>query len=148
MITAVVNDKLLRSTFAMIVIYRKTPYTIDGNGCSIHLSFSVVNEWHTAVYDRACLTWENSNSTSNSSSEILPSFGLIWNWQKLRNRRRYIGHSGIMPGATHSVLVNEQGNVGMIFLTNADIIPDNDSSMRIRATLENIQMALFDCFET
>jgi CubicO group peptidase (beta-lactamase class C family) len=92
--------------------------------------------------------YENSNSTSNSSSEILPSFGLIWNWQKLRNRRRYIGHSGIMPGATHSVLVNEQGNVGMIFLTNADIIPDNDSSMRIRATLENIQMALFDCFET
>jgi hypothetical protein len=57
MITTVVNDELLRLTFAMIVIYRKTSYMIDGNGCSIHLSFSVVNEWYTTVYDRACLTW-------------------------------------------------------------------------------------------
>jgi len=92
--------------------------------------------------------YENPNSTSNSSSPTLPSFGLIWNWRKLRNRQRYIGHGGTMPGATHSLLVNEQGTVGMIFLTNADVYPDNDSSWRIHATLENIQMSLFACFET
>ncbi len=84
----------------------------------------------------------------NNSSPTLPSFGLIWNWQKLRNRLRYIGHDGTMPGATHSMLINEQGTVGIIVLTNANVYPDNDSSMRIRGTLENIQMSLFYCFET
>jgi hypothetical protein len=92
--------------------------------------------------------YENSNSTTNSSNPILPSFGLIWHWRKLRNRQQYIGHGGTMPGATHSMLVNGQGTVGMIFLTNADVYPDNDLSMTIRATLENIQMSLFACFET
>jgi hypothetical protein len=73
MITAVVNDELLRLTFAMIVVYRKTSYIIDGNGCSIHLSFSVVNEWLTAVYDRACLTWALNPSTQQQQPFNLPT---------------------------------------------------------------------------
>ncbi len=92
--------------------------------------------------------YENPDSNTNTPSPTLPNFGLIWYWRKLRNRQQYIGHGGTLFGATHSMLVNEQGTVGMIFLTNADVNPDNDSSMRIRATLENIPMSLFACFET
>ncbi|CAF4175181.1 unnamed protein product [Adineta steineri] len=82
----------------------------------------------------------------NSNPPIL-SFGLIWNWQKLRNRQRYIGHGGSMPGATHSMLINEQGTIGIIVLTNADVSPDNDISIRTRGKIEDIQMSLFSCFE-
>jgi hypothetical protein len=92
--------------------------------------------------------YNTSNSTTNNSSITYPDVGLIWIWQKLRNNRQYIGHGGTMPGATHSMLVNEQGTIGMIFLTNADVYPENDLSIRIRTTIENIQMSLFDCFET
>jgi hypothetical protein len=45
------------------------------------------------------------------------------------------------------MLVNEQGTIGSIVLTNADIYPDNDVSMKIRGTLNDIQMSLFSCFE-
>lgn len=79
-------------------------------------------------------------------NSTLPSFGLSWNWQKLRNRQQYIGHGGTMPGATHSMLINEQGTIGIIVLTNADVYPDNDLSVKIRATIENIHMSLFSCF--
>ncbi|CAF1213250.1 unnamed protein product [Adineta steineri] len=82
----------------------------------------------------------------NSNPPIL-SFGLIWNWQKLRNRQRYIGHGGSMPGATHSMLINEQGTIGIIVLTNADVSLDNDVSIRTRGKIEDIQMSLFSCFE-
>jgi CubicO group peptidase (beta-lactamase class C family) len=92
--------------------------------------------------------YENPNSNTSTPSPTLLSYGLIWNWRKLRNRQRYIGHGGSILGATHSMLVNEQRTVGIILLTNADTYPDNDSSMRIRATLEDIQMSLFACFET
>ncbi|CAF1166839.1 unnamed protein product [Adineta steineri] len=82
----------------------------------------------------------------NSNPPIL-TFGLIWNWQKLRNRQRYIGHGGSMPGATHSMLINEQGTIGIIVLTNADVSPHNDISIRTRGKIEDIQMSLFSCFE-
>ena len=75
------------------------------------------------------------------------SFGLIWNWRKLRNRQQYIGHDGVMPGATHAMLINEQGTIGIILLTNGDAYPLNDVSVRVGATLENIHMSLFHCFE-
>jgi hypothetical protein len=84
---------------------------------------------------------------SNTPSPNLPNFGLIWHWRKLRNRQQYIGHGGAIFGATHSMLINEQGTVGTIILTNTDVYPDNDSSIKIRATLDDIQMSLFACFE-
>lgn len=87
--------------------------------------------------------------TINNSAEIPPiQVGLSWYWQTLSDGRRYIGHTGLLPGALHWMWVNEKNNLGMIILTNGDANVPNDRSKETRQLLENITFALFQCFET
>ena len=90
---------------------------------------------------------DTANTTNNESSFPPLLYGIIWNWQTLENGRRYLGHGGTMPGATNSMLINEKGDRGIIILTNGDIYPDNDISIKIYTTISKIRLALLDCFE-
>ncbi len=47
----------MRSLFMIGVIYRKSSYMTAVNDHSKQPSFFVVNDWGTAVYDRARSTW-------------------------------------------------------------------------------------------
>ncbi|CAF3147682.1 unnamed protein product [Rotaria sp. Silwood2] len=90
--------------------------------------------------------YENENSSGNDSSVPTLEFGLIWNWQTIKDGRRFIGHTGVSLGATNSMLVNEQGNVGVIVLTNGNKSLDNNRSNKVEETIQQIQLMLFDCF--
>ncbi|CAF3789888.1 unnamed protein product [Rotaria sordida] len=59
---------------------------------------------------------------SNKSMELPPSqeFGLSWYWETMKDGRRYIGHSGALPGMSHLMLVNEKNT-----LVNMNFIPPN-----------------------
>jgi len=116
------------------------------NGSSIIRPESVV-QMKTVV--NGVIPYENINTTtSNSKSLSTPSeYGIIWNWQTLGKGRRFLGHGGSMPGATNSMLINEKGDLGVIILTNGDIYPVNDVSVKVYKTISNIILALFDCFE-
>lgn len=74
-------------------------------------------------------------------------YGVIWSWRKASNGRRFIGHSGTIPGFSHSMLVNEQGTIGVIFLTNGDAYSNDDLTKKMGDTLADIRMSLFECFE-
>ncbi|CAF1493815.1 unnamed protein product [Rotaria sordida] len=84
----------------------------------------------------------------NSSIIAPPTFGLSWTWQTLSDGRRYIGHSGSLPGSRHWMLINEKNTVGVIILTNGDSNVPSDRSSQYYKILENIHLALIQCFET
>ena len=91
----------------------------------------------------------NQDVSVNSTERRPPSqFGLSWYWETMSDGRRYIGHSGSMPGMKHLMLVNEKNNLGVIVLSNGDITAPTDLSKEILKTIENIHMSLFQCFET
>ncbi|UJR34661.1 hypothetical protein I4U23_027438 [Adineta vaga] len=86
---------------------------------------------------------------TNNSEETSPiKVGLSWYWQTLSDGRRYIGHTGSLPGALHWMLVNEKHNLGMIILTNGDGNVPSDRSKETHQLFQNISLALFQCFET
>ncbi|CAF4739932.1 unnamed protein product [Rotaria sp. Silwood1] len=66
------------------------------------------------------IPYYDPNGIASSSVIPPPSFGLSWIWQTLSDGRRYIGHSGSLPGARHSMLVNEKNTIGVIVLSNGD----------------------------
>lgn len=86
---------------------------------------------------------------SNNSTNVPPvSIGLSWYWQKLIDGRRYIGHTGSLPGAVHWMFVNEKHNLGVIILTNGDSNAPSDRSQVIQKLFQNIHLELIRCFET
>jgi CubicO group peptidase (beta-lactamase class C family) len=82
-------------------------------------------------------------------TEQLPTtqFGLSWYWETMSDGRRYIGHSGALPGMVHLMLVNEKMTVGVIFLSNADYSTPTALSQEIYKTEVNIHMSLFQYFD-
>jgi CubicO group peptidase (beta-lactamase class C family) len=91
----------------------------------------------------------NQGLAGNSSGQRLPSqFGLAWYWYTMSNGRRYIGHTGAIPGVIHLMLANEKNNLGVIVLTNGDASEPTDLSREIIETVEKIHMSLFECFDT
>ncbi|CAF3108094.1 unnamed protein product [Rotaria sp. Silwood2] len=88
-------------------------------------------------------------NTSNDA-EGIPSlfFGLSWYWATLSDGRRYIGHSGSLPGSRHLMLVNEKSTLGVIVLSNGDSNGPGNRTFEVYKTLENIHLRLFECFET
>ena len=100
------------------------------------------------VVDGGLIPNYNQDMSNNSTEQLSsPKFGLSWYWETASNGRRYIGHSGIMPGMAHLMLVNEKNNVGVIILSNGDASAPNDVSKEIFKTFINIHMSLFQCFE-
>jgi len=73
-------------------------------------------------------------------------FGLIWNWRIL-GRRRLVGHRSAIPDVTNIMMANEKRTLGVIVLSNGDIIKDDDQTKKVYATIINIMLQLFDCFE-
>lgn len=89
------------------------------------------------------------NPIHNSTHEGPPAtFGLSWYWQTLKDGRRYLGHSGSVPGMVHLMLVNEKHNLGVILLSNVDAMVPDDLSKEIREVGINIHVSLFECFDT
>ncbi|CAF4871495.1 unnamed protein product [Rotaria sp. Silwood1] len=62
--------------------------------------------------------YQSANSTSTELPDPMLSFGLGLIWEERRDGRRFFGHTGVMPAATHSMLINEQRTIGVIVLTN------------------------------
>jgi CubicO group peptidase (beta-lactamase class C family) len=114
------------------------------NGSSLVRPESIV-QMKTVV--SGVIPYETLNATSNKPLFIPLEFGIIWNWETLKNGRRYLGHGGSMPGATNTMVINDKGDLGVIILTNGDIYPDNDVSIKVYTTLSDIRLSLFDCFE-
>ncbi|CAF4758133.1 unnamed protein product [Rotaria sp. Silwood2] len=119
---------------------------ILNNGSSILRSRSIL-EMRTVV-GGGLIPPYNQNLDSNSTEQRPPSeFGLSWYWDIKKDGRRYIGHSGSLPGMTHLMLINEQHNIGVIVLTNGDISAPTDLSRQILDAIDNIHMSLFQCFD-
>lgn len=93
------------------------------------------------------LQYYNPTGITNSSSIARPGFGLGWTWQTLSDGRRYIGHSGALPGARHWMLANENSSLGVIVLSNGDPHVPSDRSAQYYKILESIHLKLFRCFE-
>ncbi|CAF3400024.1 unnamed protein product [Rotaria sp. Silwood2] len=90
----------------------------------------------------------NINPNINSTNQLPPRrYGLCWHWRTLSNGRQYLGHGGSLPGMTHLMLVNENHNIGVIVLTNADTNAPIDLTRQIYETIEDIHITLFKCFE-
>lgn len=92
------------------------------------------------------IPYEMINSTSSNTSMPWIEYGLIWNWRTIGNRR-FLGHTGNMPGVAHMMMINELGNTGTFILSNGDHTLNNELSKSIYDTLTNIQVTLIDCFE-
>ena len=45
------------------------------------------------------------------------------------------------------MLVNEQGTIGVIFLTNADVYSNDDLTEKMGDQLASIRLSFFECFE-
>lgn len=88
----------------------------------------------------------NYNSMENQQRTV--EVGLGWYWQTMSNDHRYIGHEGSMPGVTNSMLINEKNTIGIIVLSNGDITAPTDQSRDVSETLKNIQISLFQCFDS
>jgi hypothetical protein len=57
----VVNDRILRISFTMVVMKCKASYTIGVNGYRARLSYSIVIHMCTIVYGRGWWTWGSDN---------------------------------------------------------------------------------------
>ena len=79
-------------------------------------------------------------------SDASIEYGLIWNWRRIE-RRRYLGHTGNMPGVAHSFIINENGDTAAMILTNGDITFNADFSNQINDVLTKIQVSLIGCYE-
>ncbi|CAF1417074.1 unnamed protein product [Adineta ricciae] len=73
-------------------------------------------------------------------------FSLGWYWQTFRGRR-FIGHDGSLPGVRTSMMANEKRNLGVIILTNGDIIQNDHHAEKVKATIVDLMMDLDDCYE-
>ncbi|CAF3310273.1 unnamed protein product [Rotaria socialis] len=134
---------LLRMSARTLSIYLRM---FLSNGSSILRPRSIA-QMRTVVGGGLIPTY-NPNSANDSSDQEHPSeFGLSWYWQTMQDGRRYIGHSGLMPGMLHLMLINEKHNLGVIILSNADATSPNDLSREIGETGINIHMSLFKCFD-
>ena len=85
------------------------------------------------------------NSSAATGSPI--EYGLIWNWRNI-DGRRYIGHTGNMPGVANGILINEESTLAAIVLTNGDATLNNVVSQHIADALSCIQLRLIHAYET
>ena len=69
----------------MAVIRWKASFTIAVNSQRNRLSFSVVNDLCTAVYDRSWLTWDVMNQFTQW---LIVEFSLLFYWTLIENRRK------------------------------------------------------------
>ncbi|CAF3762381.1 unnamed protein product [Rotaria sp. Silwood1] len=107
---------LLRMSASTLSIYLRM---FLSNGSSI-LRPQSITEMRTVVGGGLIPFYSQESSSNSTVQQVLSEFGLSWYWQTMKDGRRYIGHSGAMPGMIHLMLVNEKNNLGVILLSNAD----------------------------
>jgi CubicO group peptidase (beta-lactamase class C family) len=117
------------------------------NGSSILRPRSIANI-RTAVGGGLIPYYSEDLNNSSTEQQLLVEVGLGWYWRIMNNGRRYFGHDGSMPGAVHSMYVNEKNNLGVITLSNGDAFAETDQSRETSATLISIHESLFQCFDT
>jgi len=61
----------------------------------------------------------------------------MWYWKVIEGRR-LIGHEGSVPGITTIMMANEQRNLGVIILTNGDIVRGDNQAKQVQQTINNI----------
>ncbi|UJR18550.1 hypothetical protein I4U23_005457 [Adineta vaga] len=135
---------LLRMSTKTLSVYLRM---FINNGSSILLPRSIA-EMRTIV-GGGLIPPYNHDSTSDSTGGAPPppQYGLSWYWTTMSDGRRYIGHTGFLPGMSHLMLVNEKHSIGVILLTNADILGPTHLAREIAETGINIHMSLFQCFD-
>lgn len=89
------------------------------------------------------IPYELINSTETKASV---EYGLIWNWRTI-DHRRYLGHTGNMPGVANSFMINEKGDTGVIILTNGDSTLNSELAKNMNDVLTKIQVTLMDCYQ-
>jgi CubicO group peptidase (beta-lactamase class C family) len=117
------------------------------NGSNILLPRSIA-EMQAVVGGGLILYYQDSNRSLTGPPPPLSEFRLGWYWRTMSNGRRYIGHSGSMPGMVHLMLIDEKNSVGVVVLSNGDTNAPNDLSREIFETLAELHVSLFRCFET
>ena len=103
-----------------------------------------MNNGSTLLHPSSIQAMKTINNPNNATSS--PEYGLIWNWRTI-DHRRYIGHTGNMPGVANGIMINEQGNTGVILLTNGDSTLNNILSTTMSNVLTNLQVSLIRCYE-
>ena len=73
-------------------------------------------------------------------------FGLQW-YRKNINGGDFIGHEGSVPGITTIMMSNEQRTLGVIILSNGDVVRNDNQAKEVQQTINNMTKELFDCFE-
>ena len=109
------------------------------------LSSSSIREMRKIV--EGVVPYQNVSEADNDWQPQPIGFGLIWIWVQTSNGRRFIGHGGTILGASHSMLVNEQGTHGVIILTMADVLSDGQLAQTFGHRLASIRMSFFECFK-
>ena len=114
------------------------------NGSSILRPQSVA-EIKTIVGGGMIVAYNPDAATNTSAVSLQSLTGLGWYWETMSDGRRYIGHSGSLPGMMTLMLVNEQHSLGVIVLSNGDSIMATGAEPF--ATIKKIHLSLFECFE-
>ncbi|CAF1970227.1 unnamed protein product [Rotaria magnacalcarata] len=119
---------------------------IINNGSSILTPRSVA-EMRRVVGD-GLIPQYTENSIGNSTDvSMMPTAGLGWFWHTMSDGHQYFGHNGGLPGVANLMLINEKNNIGVIVLTNGDILQPIDLSAEIYATIIDIHKKMFQCFD-
>ncbi|CAF0761990.1 unnamed protein product [Adineta steineri] len=109
---------------------------------------SFLNDFHNILHNPQSI--DEMLSISPQMSYVNMSnveFSLGWYWE-IFDGRRFIGHDGSLPGVRTSMMANEKRNLGVIILTNGDIIKNDEQAQKVKDTIVHLMIKLFDCFET
>ncbi|CAF3836081.1 unnamed protein product [Rotaria sp. Silwood1] len=131
---------LLRMSASTLSIYLRM---FLSNGSSI-LRPQSITEMRTVVGGGLIPFYSQESSSNSTVQQVLSEFGLSWYWQTMKDGRRYIGHSGAIPGMIHLILVNEKNNLGVILLSNADADMDFVSYEMVKIPGEMLDPFLYD----
>ena len=90
--------------------------------------------------------YESIHLNGSAATVAQTEYGLIWNWRNM-DGRRYIGHTGNMPGVANGILINEKSTIAVIVLTNGDATLNNAFSKHMADALTCIQLQLIHAYE-
>lgn len=120
---------------------------ILNNGSSI-LTTESIDEMLKVIGDGLIPFYSEDSNSNSTDPPILSESGLGWFWMTLRDGHRYFGHNGGLPGVANLILINEKRTIGVIVLTNGDMLQPIDLSREVFETILNIHTQLFECFDT
>ncbi|CAF1400015.1 unnamed protein product, partial [Didymodactylos carnosus] len=81
----------------------------------------------------------------------IESFGLLWYYSNVTSSdlsvtRRLLGHRGTTPGVRAAMMIDPLTNIGVILLSNGDIVLNEYQGHILAQQLNDILLYLFDCY--